>query len=267
MFYLKKAWQRVLWSVFLMIELGFFFANIDKFVHGGWVPLLMATLLSSVMFIWYSASKIKARLTEFVKIDSHLKDLKELSGDNTVGKYSTHLAFLSNATRASEIESKIIYSIFEKRPKRADIYWFIHVDTTDDPYTKEYKVDTIAPDDVYKITFKLGFKVPQKINLYFKEVLKNMVETGEVDIRSRYESLNKMNVIGDIRFVVLEKFLSYDNDLSFYENAVMKTYFFLKGFTPTEDKWFGLDTSAVKVEKVPMVIKKSQQVDELKRIE
>ncbi len=266
--YAKKnnMWAVLLYfSIFLFIEGCFLIANMEKFTHGGWVSMLIACVMIGVMYIWLSASKIKARLTEYEKLDKYTDSLKELSGDITVPKYATHLVFLSNASRSSEIETKIIYSIFQKRPKRADVYWFVHVDTLDDPYTMEYKVQTIADDDVYKINFRLGFRVPNKINLYFRKVLEDMVKCGEVDIRSRYESLNKHNVIGDFRFVVIEKFLSNDNELSYFENAIMKSYFFIKGFTPTEDKWFGLDTSAVKVEKVPLVIRPTENVA-LKRI-
>lgn len=251
--------------LFFFVESCFLIANLQKFTHGGWVSMLIATIMISVMYIWLSASKIKARLTEYEKLDKYVDSLKELSEDITVPKYATHLVFLSNASRATEIENKIIYSIFQKRPKRADVYWFVHVDTLDDPYTMEYKVKTIAPDDVYKVNFRLGFRVPHKVNLYFKKVLEDMVKCGEVDIRSRYESLNKHNVIGDFRFVVLEKFLSYDNQLSFFENLIMKAYFFIKGFTPSEDKWFGLDSSSVKVEKVPLVIRQLENVN-LKRV-
>ncbi|MFD2523769.1 KUP/HAK/KT family potassium transporter [Emticicia soli] len=251
--------------LFIFIETCFLIANLQKFTHGGWVSMLIAVVMIAVMYIWLSASKIKARLTEYEKLDKYVESLKELSKDITVPKYATHLVFLSNASRATEIENKIIYSIFQKRPKRADVYWFVHVDTLDDPYTMEYKVKTIAPDDVYKVNFRLGFRVPNKINLYFKKVLEDMVKCGEVDIRSRYESLNKHNVIGDFRFVVLEKFLSYDNQLSFFENLIMRAYFFIKGYTPSEDKWFGLDSSSVKVEKVPLVIRQAENVN-LKRI-
>ncbi|RFS15900.1 KUP/HAK/KT family potassium transporter [Emticicia sp. C21] len=251
--------------LFMFVESCFLLANLQKFTHGGWVSMLIAVIMISVMYIWLSASKIKARLTEYEKLDKYVESLQELSNDITVPKYATHLVFLSNASRATEIENKIIYSIFQKRPKRADVYWFVHVDTLDDPYTMEYKVKTIAPDDVYKVNFRLGFRVPHKVNLYFKKVLEDMVKCGEVDIRSRYESLNKHNVIGDFRFVVLEKFLSYDNQLSFFENLIMKAYFFIKGFTPSEDKWFGLDSSSVKVEKVPLVIRQLENVN-LKRV-
>lgn len=252
-------------AIYFCIEVAFLIANLQKFSHGGYVSLIIAGIIALVMYIWIRAFKIKARLTEYEKLDKYTESLKELSADITVPKYATHLVFLSNAGRASEIENKIIYSIFQKRPKRADVYWFVHVDTVDDPYTMEYKVMTVADDDVYKVNFRLGFRVPQKINLYFRRVLEDMVKNGEVDIRSRYESLNRHNVIGDFRFVVLERFLSYENELPFWEGLIMRAYFFIKQYTPSEDKWFGLDSSAVKVEKVPFIIKAIDNIN-LKRI-
>lgn len=255
----------VFFVVYVSIEGCFLVANLLKFSHGGWVTLLIASVIGSVMFIWYKAFYIKLRLTEYVKLDQFVDSLKELSADASIPKYATHLIFMSNASRVTEIESKIIYSIFQKRPKRADIYWFVHVDSTDDPYTMEYKVSVIEPDDVVKVNFRLGFRVEQKINLYFRKVVEDMVKNKEVDITSRYESLNKHNVIGDFRFVVLERFLSFDNELPFFEKIIMESYFFIKNFTTSEDKWFGLDSSSVKVEKVPLVIRPADNV-KLKRI-
>jgi KUP system potassium uptake protein len=167
---------------------------------------------------------------------------------------------MTSAERNSEIESKIIYSIFQKRPKRADIYWFVHVDTTDEPYTMEYKVVELAPDDAFRITFRLGFRVEQRINLYFRKVVEDLVRNKEVDITSRYESLNKQNVTGDFRFIVLEKYLSVENDFPLVEKLVMQAYFYIKQYIASEDKYFGLDTSSVKVEKVPLVIAPVREV-------
>jgi len=246
--------------VYITVESAFMLANLEKFMHGGWVSVLICALLASVMFIWMKAAQIKAQLTEYVKLAKYVDALKELSRDITIPKYATHLVFMSNASRTTEIESKIIYSIFEKRPKRADVYWFVHVDTTDEPYTMQYKVDVIEPDDAIKVTFKLGFRVEQRINLYLKRVIEDMVKNKEVDITSRYESLHRHNVIGDFRFVVLEKFLSFENELPIFEQIIMKAYFFIKQFTNSEDKWFGLDTSAVKVEKVPLIIRPAEVV-------
>ncbi|SHK46549.1 KUP/HAK/KT family potassium transporter [Hymenobacter psychrotolerans] len=251
--------------VYGAIEVSFLIANLIKFPHGGWVSLAIGATLVSVMYVWLRAFYIKRRLTEFVKIDPYMEALKELSDDETVPKYATHLVFMTSAERASEIESKIIYSIFQKRPKRADIYWFVHVDTTDEPYTMEYKVHELAHDDAFRITFRLGFRVEQRINLYFRKVVEDLVRNKEVDITSRYESLSKQHVTGDFRFVVLEKFLSVENEFPWAEKLVMQAYFYIKQFIASEDKYFGLDTSSVKVEKVPLVITPVRDVA-LKRV-
>ncbi|WBO85904.1 KUP/HAK/KT family potassium transporter [Hymenobacter yonginensis] len=252
--------------VYGAIEGSFLIANLIKFPHGGWVSLAIGATLMGVMYVWLRAFYIKRRLTEFVKIEPYVEALKELSNDETVSKYATHLVFMSSAERQSEIESKIIYSIFQKRPKRADIYWFVHVDTTDEPYTMEYKVTELAQDDVFRITFRLGFRVEQRINLYFRKVVEDLVRNKEVDITSRYESLSKQHVTGDFRFVVLEKFLSVENEFPWAEKLVMQAYFYIKQFIASEDKYFGLDTSSVKVEKVPLVITPVRDVA-LKRIQ
>ncbi|MBK0402675.1 KUP/HAK/KT family potassium transporter [Adhaeribacter sp. BT258] len=261
----KKKVSRLLIGLFVVvylgIELSFLVANLLKFPHGGWVSLLLGISLITVMYIWLKAFNIKRRLTEYVRLSNYLDNLKALSADETVPKYSTHLVFLTSSSKAKEIESKIIYSIFQKRPKRADIYWFVHVDTMDEPYTMEYKVHRIAENDVIRINFRLGFRVEQRINLFFRKVVEDMVKNGEVDITSRYESLGRQNLTGDFRFVVLEKFLSYENDLPFKEKIIMQTYFWIKQFTSSESKWFGLDTSSVKVEKVPLVINPVQKID------
>lgn len=259
-------WILLFLAVYVTLEGSFLVANLQKFWHGGYVSLFIAGVIILIMWIWFRATRIKKKLTEYEKLSDYIEPLKELSKDETIPKYATHLVFMSNAGRVSDIESKIIYSIFQRRPKRADIYWFVHVDTLDDPYAMEYKVTVIEPDDIIKVNFKLGFKVEQRINLYFRKVVEEMVSRGEVDITSRYKSLNEQNVIGDFRFVVLEKFLSFDNELPLLDRMVMKAYFFVKQFTHSEDKYFGLDSDAVKLEKVPMIIKPITKCN-LKRIE
>jgi KUP system potassium uptake protein len=261
----KKIWVALFLVVYLTIEFSFLAANLLKFSHGGWVSVLIASVVALIMVVWFSAHKIKNRLTEFVKLDKYIPGLKELSEDQTIPKYATHLIFMSNANRVTDIESKIMYSILEKRPKRADIYWFLHVETTDEPYTSKYKVDIIAEDDIIKVNFKLGFRVEQKINLLFKKVVQELMANKEVDVTSRYESLSKQNVTGDFRFVVLERYLSYDNKLPFFEKITMETYFFIKQITTPEHKWFGLDASNIKVEKVPLILRPHTEV-KLERI-
>lgn len=247
-------------AVYGLIEGSFMVANLIKFPHGGWVSLAIGTGLMSVMYVWLKAFYIKRRLTDFVKIEPYIEPLKQLSNDDSISKYATHLVFLTSAERASEIEQKIIYSIFQKRPKRADIYWFIHVDTTDEPYTMEYKVTELAHDDVFRINFRLGFRVQQRINLFFRKVVEDLVRNKEVDITSRYSSLSQRHVVGDFRFVVLEKYLSVENDFPTQEKLVMQAYFYIKQFISGEAQYFGLDTSSVKMEKVPLVIAPVREV-------
>ncbi len=253
-------------TIYLVIEFSFLAANIVKFFHGGFVTLFIAIVLIGVMATWYLAKQISKNYTKIVKIDTYKKVLAELSVDLSIPKYATHLVYMTNSTRSDEIEEKVMYSILQKRPKRADLYWFIHVNVLNEPYKKEYKVTEIIQDDIYRVDFYLGFREPTKINLMFKEVIKDMVKNGEVDITSRYESLNKNNIIGDFKFVLSEKFLSNDSDLSFYEKVVMNVYFFMKKLSLSEEKGFGLDSSSVKVEQFPMVLH-APEIINMKRIE
>jgi KUP system potassium uptake protein len=218
------------------------------------------------MGCWYIAKLIRQRYTEFVPLDNYKKMLCELSEDTSIQKYATHLVYLTGANNPSEIESKIIYSILQKRPKKADIYWFVHVDVMDEPYRMDYKVSHIANEDIVRIDFKIGFRIPPRINLMFRKVVSDLVQNKEVDITSRYESLNKNNVIGDFKFVVLEKFISYENDLPLFEKAVLNVYDVLKWLSMSEARAFGLDSSSVKIEKFPLVINPPKEM-KLKRVE
>ena len=240
--------------LYLTIEFSFLAANITKFMDGGFVTLFIALSLIGVMSTWFLAKKISKSYTRIVKINDYKKVLAELSVDLSIPKYATHLVYMTNANRTDEIEEKVMYSILQKRPKRADIYWFVHLNILNEPYKKEFRVTPIVVDDIYRIDFYLGFREPTKINLMFKEVIKDMVKNGEVDITSRYESLNKNNIIGDFKFVLSEKFLSNDSDLTFFEKVVMNTYFLMKKFSLSEQKGFGLDNSSVKIEQFPMVL-------------
>ncbi len=248
-------------AFYLSIELCFLAANLSKFSHGGWITLLIACILIFTMSVWFLAKKIQKRYIEMVKLADHKQKILDLSKDESMTKYATHLIFMTSANNPDEIEEKILYSIFQKRPKRADIYWFVHVDVMDEPYRMDYKVRHVAENAIIRIDFKLGFRVAPKINFLFRKVVEDMVRNKEVDIRSRYQSLSKNNIMGDFKFVVLEKFLSYDNDLPTKEKFILSIYFFLKHFSLSEEKAFGLDSSSVKIEKFPMIISQPRQLN------
>ncbi|HYJ64715.1 MAG TPA: KUP/HAK/KT family potassium transporter [Parafilimonas sp.] len=240
--------------VYFTIEISFLTANLQKFPHGGYVTLLAGGALFCVMYIWYRSRKIKNRYIEFVRLEHYIPMMQELSNDKSIPKYSTHLVYLTSADNPKEIEHKIIYSILNKKPKRADIYWFLHIDTVDDPYTSEYFVEHIIPNDIIRIEFRLGFRVQQRINLMFRRVVEDLVRNNEVNILSRYDSLEKNNITGDFQFIITEKFLSSDNELPFFERIIIKLHLWLKEVSLSEERGFGLDPSFVTVEKFPLIV-------------
>ena len=251
--------------VYFTIEFGFLAGNLHKFLDGGWVSLLISSAIIFVMFCWYQAKKIRNRYAEYVKLDDYRDMIVDLSKDLSIPKYSTHLVYLTQASQPDEIESKVIYSILQKQPKRADIYWFIHVDVVDEPYRMEYKVIEKVHNDIIRVDFRLGFRVAPRINLMFRKVVTDMVRNHEVDITSRYESLNKNNIIGDFRFVVIEKFLALENDLPWYEKLILDVYFILRRMGLSEARAFGLDSSSLGIEKFPLIVNPAKEIN-LKRI-
>jgi KUP system potassium uptake protein len=251
----------LLTALFGGIEICFFIANIIKLQEGGWITILISGLLVFIMYIWYKVSIIKKNYNFFVSLSDQIGALKELSSDMTVPKYATHLVYLTASGSPHLIEDKIIYSIFKKQPKRADIYWFIHITVVDEPHTLEYKANIIVPDDVIWVEFRLGFRIQPSINLFFRKVVEDLVNSGEVNITSRYQSLAQRNVAGDFRFVVMERYLSYGSDFPPFDKFVMDVYFFLKKFAVSEERGFGLDTSNVTVEKIPLIV---PRIDDIK---
>lgn len=252
-------------ATYIVIEVSFLIANLEKFPKGGYITLIIALVLAVVMGSWYISKLIRQRYVDMVKLADHMGKLVDLSRDESIPKYATHLVYMTSANQVDEIEAKVIYSILQKRPKRADIYWFVHVDVMDEPYRMDYKVTHVAEDDIIRVDFKLGFRVAPRVNLMFRKVVEDLVSNKEVDITSRYESLNKNNIIGDFKFVVIEKYLSYDNELPFFQKLILNFYFLLKNFSLSESKAFGLDTSSVKVEKFPMIFRVPADIN-LKRI-
>jgi len=240
--------------VYIGIESAFMIANLDKFPHGGFVTLIIGGGLFGVMYVRHRAKKIKNRYVEFVRVEEYIPKIEELSNDSSVTKYATHLVYLTSASNPKEIEHKIMYSILRGKPKRADIYWFVHVQTLDDPYTSEYSVEHIIPNDIIRVEFRLGFRMQPRLNLMFKKVVEDLVANREVNITSRYESQQRNNMVGDFQFIVMEKFMSQDNELPFSEDLIMRLYFWLKELGVNESKSFGLEQSNVAVEKFPLIV-------------
>jgi KUP system potassium uptake protein len=256
--------------IFLLIYIGiegsFLIANLHKFAYGGWFTIMMAGILFIVMFVWFRGRKIKNRFYAYEKIEKYINIIKDLSKDEEIPKYSSNLVYITQSYSSKEIESKILYSLINKQPKRADKYWFLHVFNVDDPHRMDYKISVIAPEIIYRVDFYIGFKVEPKINLFFKQVIETMVKNKEIDVTSKFKSLRKYGIMSDFRFVVIDRIQNYDFDFSAYDQFIMDIYSFMKKLGITDVKAFGLDTSNVTIETVPLISKKEVEM-ELKRLE
>lgn len=240
-------------GLFLCIESAFLIANLQKIKEGGWITMLIGAVLFGVMFVWWKGRKIKKSLTEFAPIDQYINKLERLSKDESIPKYANNLVYLTISDTPKRIEKTTMDSILNK-PKRADIYWFIHVNVLDEPYALSYSVDTIVPNDVYYIEFAFGFRIDPRVDYYFRQAVTEMVENNEISLAERIEYPYQHSRMGDFKFVLMSGFLSFDNDMPAWKNFIMRSYFNLKYLSVREYVNFGLDRSNVVVEKYPLVV-------------
>ena len=264
----KLKWNRVfvfgILLFFSIIETSFFIANVAK-IKERWMFLFFELFIFMVMYVWYYARKINNRFTRFVQIGKYSREILMLSEDDDVPKLSTHLIYLTKANHRHEIEEKIINSIFAKKPKRADVYWFVHINRTDQPYTLSYDVTELVDNKVIKINIHVGFRVQPKTELYYKKIVQDLVREKELDLHVRPDGSSKYNAEPDFKFVIIEKFLSVENEFTLKEGVLLNMYFFLKHLGQRDEKAFGIDKSDVVIEHIPLVFQPMTNV-ELKRI-
>jgi KUP system potassium uptake protein len=250
----------LLFLTFSWIEVTFLVANLSKFAHGGWLSLLIGLVLISIMYIWYAGRMFKARYRNFVDLKKYIPVLTQLSNDDDIPKYSTHLVYLTSASKADKVEDRVIASILHQQPKRADLYWFIHVHVDDKPYTATYTSHIIEPEEIVHINFRLGFRIVPRINILFKKVVYEMAKNKEITIVNKYFDPENGNLLGDFRFVILKSFLSVENNLSLWDNIVMRIHFILDKLSLPDAKAYGLDYSNVVTEQVPLILGKTENI-------
>jgi len=240
--------------VYITLESSFLIANLHKFAHGGWFTILLASVYFLVMFGWYYGRKIKNRYITFADLDKYLDMFRDLSKDNSVAKFATNLVYIIRANKHDQVESKVIYSIFHKQPKRADTYWLIHVDRVEEPNSFNYQVTQIIPGILVRVDFHLGFKVESKINLYFKEVLEDLEKAGEIKLDSSYMSLQKYKIRGDFKFILIDRIMSRDFNMPNWENFVLSLHSLVRRMSISDIRTLNLDSTNTIEEQVPIII-------------
>ncbi len=251
---------------FMSFEISFFIANIVKFFHGGFVAIIIAASILFVMYLWDRAHIIRMRYQEYVPIKNYINQLSKLRHDPEVPKYASNLVCLSKCPNPKEIERKILYFLLDKRPKKADIYWFVDVVVTDEPYQAEYSIEKFNTDHIIKIQLKLGFRIDQNLNVFLRQISTELVKNKEIESQTNSYSIIPNRKLGDFRFVFIQEVLSHETSLSAWDAFVFNTKLFIQKFTASPTNWFGLDTSDVYIEKVPMIIGHSDRVV-LKRVD
>ncbi len=252
----RKKWNKVLvfaiLALFSVVEFSFFITNVAK-IKERWMFLFFELFIFMVMYVWYYARKINNRLVQFVELGKFTNIIKELSEDDSIPKFATHLIYLTKANYREQIEEKIIKSILSKKPKRADVYWFVHVHRTDEPYTLSYDVSELVDDKIIKVNLNIGFRVQARTELFFKKIVRELVANKELNLHIRPDGSTKYNHEPDFKFVIIEKFLSVENEFAVREGLLLNGYFLLKRFGQSDEKAFGLDKSDVIEEQVPLV--------------
>lgn len=239
---------------FFILEGMFLVSNLSKFSQGGWFTYTIAFAFFLLMFVLLKARHLRDRHTEFVDLKHYVPLIQDLQADTTIQKESTNLVYMAVADSKRYIDSNIIYSIFKKRPKRADVYWFIHVDTVDSPYTSKYSVDTIIPKKCFFVRIKLGFKADHRVNLLFNKILHEMAENAEIDLVSHYDSLRKHSMPADFKFIMLHSLASVDSEISSFDNLIIQGYRFIKKHSLATEEMYGLELANVEVETVPIMV-------------
>ena len=239
---------------FFILEGMFLVSNLSKFSQGGWFTYAIAFVFFLLMFVLLKARHLRDRHTEFVDLKHYVGVIQDLQADITIQKESTNLVYMAVADSKRYIDSNIIYSIFKKRPKRADVYWFIHVDTVDSPYTSKYSVDTIIPKKCFFVRIKLGFKADHRVNLLFNKILHEMAENAEIDLVSHYDSLRKHSMPADFKFIILHSLASVDSEISAFDDLIIQGYRFIKKHSLSTEQMYGLELANVEVEPVPIMV-------------
>jgi KUP system potassium uptake protein len=247
-------------TVFAIIEISFFVANVAK-IKERWMFLFFELFIFLVMYIWYYARKTNNQFVKFVDLGKFAPQLIELSEDDAIPKFSTHLIYLSKANSRTQVEEKIVNSILSKKPKRADVYWFVHINRTEEPYTMSYDVTELVDDKIIKVNLNIGFRIQPKTEQYFKKIVQELVANKELNLHIRPDGSTKYNAEPDFKFVVIEKFLSVENELTLRKGILLNSYFFLKNLGLSDEKAFGLDKSDVVVEHIPLIYQQHQNAE------
>ena len=251
-------------GAYCTIEGIFLAANLSKFLAGGWCTMLIGGILFLMMYVWIRAIKIRAHYISSKPLDDYYQIISDIKADMSIPKYASNLVYINHASKEGTVDDKLVYSIINKQPKRADHYWLINMDFVDTPDTLEYDCKVLIPNTLYNITMHIGFRIEPRVSLYLRQVVEDLVASKKVDLTSNYPSLRKNGISGDFRFIIIHRVYYPENSVNRQQNLLMNFYALISKIGIDEPKALGLDTSMVMVERVPLII--DHRMDNIRRI-
>ena len=241
-------------AFFITLEGVFFIANMFKFTHGGWFTLLIAGMVGFVMIVWRNSTRIRNSYIDFRPVKAMAPVISAIKADREIPKFASNVIYFSRSADSSQLESKLLHSIINRQPKRADHYWVMHIEHLDEPEALEYAVETVVPDTLFFVTLRLGFRVEPKVSVYLRQIVEDMVAAGELDLISTYPSLRREHIPGDFRFIILNRIFSLASTCSRGEAFLLRLHDTLRRLGTSDREAMGLDTSGVTLETVPLII-------------
>ncbi len=241
-------------AFFITLEGVFFIANMFKFTHGGWFTLLIAGMVGFVMIVWRNSTRIRNSYIDFRPVKTMAPVISAIKADSEIPKFASNVIYFSRSADSSQLESKLLHSIINRQPKRADHYWVMHIEHLDEPEALEYAVETVVPDTLFFVTLRLGFRVEPKVSVYLRQIVEDMVAAGELDLISTYPSLRREHIPGDFRFIILNRIFSLASTCSRGEAFLLRLHDTLRRLGTSDREAMGLDTSGVTLETVPLII-------------
>lgn len=251
-------------GAYCTIEGIFLAANLSKFLAGGWCTMLIGGILFLMMYVWIRAIKIRNHYISSKPLDDYYQIISDIKADMSIPKYASNLVYINHASKEGTVDDKLVYSIINKQPKRADHYWLINMDFVDTPDTLEYDCKILIPNTLYNITMHIGFRIEPRVSLYLRQVVEDLVANKKVDLTSNYPSLRKNGISGDFRFIIIHRVYYPENSVNRQQNLLMNFYALISKIGIDEPKALGLDTSMVMVERVPLII--DHRMDNIRRI-
>ena len=251
-------------GAYCTIEGVFLAANLSKFLAGGWCTMLIGSILFLMMYVWVRAIKIRRHYISAKPLDDYYQIISDIKADGSIPKYASNLVYINHANKEGAVDDKLLYSIINKQPKRADHYWLINMEFVDTPDTLEYDCETLIPNTLYNVTMHIGFRIEPRVSLYLRQVVEDLVASKKVDLTSAYPSLRKNGIPGDFRFIIIHRVYYPENSVNRQQNLLMNLYSLISKIGIDDPKALGLDTSMVVVERVPLII--NHRINNIRRI-